>query len=190
MPAAALDLSDVAAVTPGLLRVHGSVGNGGFGLPVAGGHDVDGDGETDIAFAAIRASPLSRNNAGEADSGAVYLVRGGAHLDVGGVIDLANFGVTSLAGDLAKITPPAGSSEYHFGATCQIGDLDGDGYSNIAFSSPHGDAAGRDEAGIIHIAHRQSGPFPERVDLRAGENPNPSGASRNAILGRAEITQR
>ncbi len=483
MPAPALDLADVAAVTPGLLRVHGSAGNGGFGLPVAGGHDVDGDGETDIAFAAMRASPLSRNNAGEvylvfgeglmsgtldtavddarilhvygsaplenagsevwiddvtgdgvadlliarqnftpvadamrvgagalsiisggselatlaasftpidlgsppmgitiltlvgaertgrlgiwirtgdvtgdgiadvlvgadqentageADSGAVYLVRGGAHLGVGGVIDLANFGFTSLAGDLAKITPPPGSSEYHFGATCQIGDLDGngrgevmiaatlnragatlasgggpahgtggaprgvlyiawddnflgnpwsaglsfsmdvtpgsssiigggvrnisfgeeilggldfdddgfadlfvgdifgdatldqtrrfsgsghilyraeslrnapafdldtppmglqqttfigpevgsissdtalqgdfdgDGYSDIAFSSPHGDAAGRHEAGIIHIAHGQSGRFPERVDLRAGENPNPS----------------
>lgn len=42
MPAPALDLADVDAVSPGLLRVHGSAGNGGFGLPVAGGHDDDG----------------------------------------------------------------------------------------------------------------------------------------------------
>ena len=48
---AALDLAE-----PGLafLRVHGSEGHGGRGVPVAGGFDCDGDGNNDIAMAAFR----------------------------------------------------------------------------------------------------------------------------------------
>ena len=488
-----VDLADTAAVASGLLRIFGSTGSGNFGVPVAGAHDVDGDGEFDLAFAAMRASPAGRenageiflvfgdgtipgsldtavpdarilhvygsaafenagseiwiddvsgdgigdlmiarqnfsagsgregvgaisiviggpalathaatfspidlanppagiaithliggerlgrfgiwirtgdvtgdaiadllvgadqeNSAGEADSGAAYLVRGGAHLSVGGEIDLAQFGMTSLAGHVARLTPPTGSVEFHFGATCQIadldgngrgevlvaatvnragavlpagpgltsfahgtagapdgalyiawddnflgdpwvagfgfamdntpgsastirggirnisfgeeilggldydddgfadlfvgdivgdatpnqsrprsgsghllyraaslrnappfsldaappglltttfigpasndiasdtalhGDFDGDGLADLAFSSPHGSPGGRSQAGIIHIAHGQSGPFPDRVDLRVGQQPDPSEIRLTEIYG-------
>ena len=43
----------------------GSVGDGSLGVPVAGGHDCDGDGYSDFAMASIRASPLGRAGAGE-----------------------------------------------------------------------------------------------------------------------------
>ncbi len=32
---------------------------------------------------------------------------------------------------VAKLKPPTGSNDYHFGATCQIGDLDGDGKGEV-----------------------------------------------------------
>ena len=64
-PAHSLDLAAVSVETGGLRRVHGSTGDGSSGVPVAGGHDCDGDGFRDYAFAAMRASPLGRTGAGE-----------------------------------------------------------------------------------------------------------------------------
>lgn len=492
-PVTHLDLADVVGGAEGLLRIHGSTGRGSHGVPVAGGLDVDGDGERDLAFAAMQSSPAGRFNAGEvylvfgdgsitgtldtavsdarilhllgsaafentgseiwlddvtgdglgdllvarqnyspdalrtgagavsilvgsaalsthaathatvdlanppealtittliggqafgrfgiwvrtgdvtgdeipdlligadqensggdAHSGAVYLVRGGAHLAAGGEIDLAQFGATPWAGHIVRITPPPGSVEFHFGATCQIadldmndrgevlaaaalnragatlgagaglqnlahgtggaphgavyiawddnftddpwvpgysfsmdntpgsastirggtrnvsfgeeilggldfdddgfsdlfigdivgdatldqsrpnsgsghlfyhaaslrntpafdldapppglrmttfmgpdqndiasdtalqGDFDGDGFPDLAFSSPHGNPGGRTQAGIIHIAHGQSGSYPERVDLRSGQQPDPSKIRITEIYG-------
>ena len=48
-----------------MLRLYGPDGNGGFGVPVSGGHDVDGDGDNDIALAAMTADPNGLTNAGE-----------------------------------------------------------------------------------------------------------------------------
>ena len=48
-----------ATVAPGdglYRRVLGSVGSGQSGVPVAGGHDIDGDGHADSAFAAMRST--------------------------------------------------------------------------------------------------------------------------------------
>jgi hypothetical protein len=267
-----LDLATLAPGAAGLLRVHGSVGNGSLGVPVSGGHDVDGDGHNDVALAAMRAAPLGRTNAGEiflafgdgtiggaldtaipdprilrvqgaaasenagaevwlddltgdgiaeliiarqnftpgpgrigagavtiliggdavaiqaatlapidlaappagvtlttlvgaetlgrlgiwirtgdvtgdgiadlligadqensggeGDSGAVYLVRGGPHLLTAGTVDFADL-ATALPGNLAKVTPPPGSVEFHFGATCILADLDGNGRAEV-----------------------------------------------------------
>ena len=272
-PTVTLDLATVSTSNGVLRRVHGSTGNGAFGVPVAGGHDVDGDGLVDHAFSSMVASPLGRFRAGivyvvlgdgtvsgtidtafpnadvlqlfgdttseaagselwiddvtgdglgdvliarqnhrpdpgrpgagalsilvggaaiatqaatlvpvdlrtpppalsittivgaaavdrlgmwmrtgdvtgdgiadivvgadqedgpgEADRGALYVVRGGAHLASTQTIDLASFGGTTLAGDLAKVTPPAGAAEYHFGATCQVADLDGNDRAEV-----------------------------------------------------------
>ncbi len=336
--AASFGVIDLASPPMGITvtTLVGAESHGRLGIWVRTG-DVTGDGIADVLIGADQ-----ENSAGEADSGAVYLVRGGAHLATGASIDLADFGSTALVGHLARITPPPGSTEYHFGATCQIadldangrseiivaaalnragatlaagpgegafahgtggahdgaiyiawddnflgnpwdpgfafsisaapgstsivaggrrnisfgeeilggldfdndgfadlfvgdivgdasanqnrrnsgsghilyraeslrnappfdldnppaglrqttfigpsagdiasdtalqGDFDGDGFPDLAFSSPHGSPVGRAEAGIIHIAHGQSGPFPTRVDLRAGNNPDPS----------------
>ncbi|HKK23356.1 MAG TPA: hypothetical protein VJ947_06680, partial [Pseudohaliea sp.] len=270
-------VTDLAALDSGdgrIERVHGSVGNGAVGVPVAGGHDLDGDGHVDTAFAAMLASPLGRDRAGQVflvfgdgiiggtsdtaqadpdileligdqaqenagseiwiddvtgdglgdllicrqnfspdggsrigagaltivpgqaalrvraalgqaidlraipagleattllgaragerlgiwvrtgdvtgdgiadlvvgadrrdedganDSGTAYVVRGGSNLQGAGEVDLAEFGATVLVGNIARIRPPAGSSDFHFGATVQIADLDGNGRAEV-----------------------------------------------------------
>ena len=55
--------------------------------------------------------------------------------------------------------------------TALQGDFDGDGFPDLAFSSPHGSPYDRSEAGIVHIFHGQSGSFPERIELRWGDQP-------------------
>ncbi len=88
--------------------------------------DVTGDGIADIVVGADQ-----EDISGEGNRGAVYVVRGGAHLAAGGVIDLALHARGPLGGNIAKITPPPGSGGYHFGATCQIADLDGNGRAEV-----------------------------------------------------------
>ncbi len=86
--------------------------------------DVTGDDVADIVVGA--------DTEGSSHRGAAYVVRGGAHLLTAGTVDLANFGTTTLAGDLARIRPRmAAGDESHFGATVQIGDLDGDGAAEV-----------------------------------------------------------
>ena len=90
--------------------------------------DVDGDGINDLVVGADQDDGINNN---EPHSGSVYLIRGGHHLDATQTVDLARFGNTRLAGNIARILPPAGSVEYHFGSTCQIADLDGNGRAEV-----------------------------------------------------------
>lgn len=92
--------------------------------------DVDGDGVGDVVVAADQ-----EDLGGEDNRGAVYLIRGGAHLAEGLTADLASFGSTPLAGRIAKLTPPPGSERYHFGSTCLIADLDGNGRGEVLASA-------------------------------------------------------
>ncbi|MEM7349271.1 MAG: hypothetical protein AAF657_00600 [Acidobacteriota bacterium] len=92
--------------------------------------DVTGDGISDIVLGADQEGVFPDEH-----RGAVYLIRGGSHLASGEVIDLQFFGTTALAGHIAKITPPPLSTEYHFGATCQIADLDGNGRGEVLASA-------------------------------------------------------
>ena len=102
------------------------------------------------------------------NSGAVYVIRGGAHLNHTQNIDLADFGSTALAGHLAKVVPPADSAGLHLGATCAAADLDGNeraevmvsaalnrsGASVDALGTPGGSAESRGgtEKGTLYIA--------------------------------------
>ena len=88
--------------------------------------DVDGDGVADVVVASDQES-----TGGDVHNGAVYVVRGGAHLAQTSFVDLAGFGATSLAGNIARIAPPAGSNEFHLGGTAQVGDLDGNGRAEV-----------------------------------------------------------
>lgn len=88
--------------------------------------DIDGDGIDDLVVGSDEIDALGENN-----RGGVYVIRGGEHLNTTQTIDFSNFGNTPIAGHVARIIPPTGSSGYHMGATCQIADLDGNGRAEI-----------------------------------------------------------
>ena len=88
--------------------------------------DVDGDGIADILVAADQ-----EDEDGESvsfNSGAVYVIRGGNHLNSSRQVELDD---AVLQGHIRRITPPLGSQGYHTGATCLIADLDGNGRGEV-----------------------------------------------------------
>jgi hypothetical protein len=68
---------------------------------------------------------------GPSHHGAVYLIRGGAHLAATQTVDLAAFGAGALDGHVARVDAPAASTHFHFGATLTIADLDGNGRAEL-----------------------------------------------------------
>ncbi len=129
--AATLTPVDLAA-PPAALTVFSLIGPGQFdrlGIWMRTG-DISGDGIADIAVGADQQDLPSGSN-----NGAVYVVRGGAHLATDAVVDLADFGSTTIEGDLALILPPTGTTEYHVGATVAVGDLDGNGRAEVVASA-------------------------------------------------------
>lgn len=125
--------------------------------------DVTGDGIDDVLIGADQ-----EDGGGETNRGAAWLVRGGLHLAATAAVDLADFGATALAGNLLKITPPAGSANHHFGATVAVADLDNNlrdellisaslsraGGSLLADGAPDGSAVrhGGNPGGTLYIA--------------------------------------
>ena len=87
--------------------------------------DITGDGLADVVVAADQADAMGAN------SGEAYLLRGGPHWSGRGIVDLQSFGSTALAGDIARVRPPAGSNAFHFGGSCDIAHLDGDANGEI-----------------------------------------------------------
>jgi hypothetical protein len=123
-----LDLaSPPASVT--LLTIVGAAELDRLGMWVRTG-DVTGDGIADILVGADQ-----EDTATESNTGAAYLVRGGVHLNANLTVDLAGFGATALAGHIAKITPPPGSADNHFGATVALADLDNNGRSEVLIAA-------------------------------------------------------
>ncbi|MEM9554760.1 MAG: hypothetical protein AAGC60_10910 [Acidobacteriota bacterium] len=118
---------DLAAPPVGVTLVHivGAEASDRLGIWMRVG-DVDGDGVDDLVVAADQES-----DGADRHSGAVYVLRGGAHLAQPGVIDLAGFGAGTLDGAIARIVPGAGSNEFHLGATNFVADLDGDGRAEV-----------------------------------------------------------
>lgn len=185
--AASLEFVDLAA-PPGTLTLLTLVGAGGLdrlGIWVRTG-DVTGDGIADVVVGADQ-----EDAGGEANSGAVYVIRGGSHLAQDAEIDLQSFGSTPLAGHIARITPPSGAAGYHLGGTCQIADLDGNGRGEVlaaatlfrggaaipAANAPPGSAesSGGAPRGTLYIVWDDD--FPDRL-WPAGytlELPRPSG---------------
>jgi len=104
--------------------------------------DVDGDGIAEVAVGADQED--LDGGANTVNNGAAYLLRGGAHLVPAGMltntVDLAAFGTPAfashpVAGHLACIRPPAVSANWHFGATVQLGDLDGNGRAELLIAA-------------------------------------------------------
>jgi hypothetical protein len=150
--------------------------------------DVTGDGTDDLAIGA------DRELAGEVeDTGAVYLVRGGEWLKTADDIDLSGFGNVA-AGNIARIRPrvigaDTDTSHYHFGATLQLADLDGNERAEViaaaalnrsgaslspeggANHSPGGPGSGGTEHGTVFIAWDDNftGPWIPTLDFVVDE---------------------
>ena len=163
--------------------------------------DVDGDGVADIVVGADQ-----EDLGAEINRGAVYVIRGGGHLEGGGTIDLSDFGATPLEGHLAKITPPPGADGYHLGATCQVADLDGNGRAEVlaaaalaragagieADGAPAGsaEASGGAPDGRVYIAWDDNFPTPPwpagysfAISSSPGSRTAIRGENRNAYFG-------
>ncbi|MDA0990433.1 MAG: hypothetical protein O3A51_06745, partial [Verrucomicrobia bacterium] len=91
--------------------------------------DVDGDGIADIVVGADEADATGSSITN--NSGSAYVVRGGPHLITTNRLDLAAITGTAFAGHVALLLPPPDSGKDHFGATAQIGDLDGNGRAEV-----------------------------------------------------------
>ncbi|MCR9093715.1 MAG: integrin alpha [bacterium] len=125
--AASLAPIDLAVAPPAGITLTTLVGGealGRFGIWIRTG-DVTGDGIADLLVGADQ-----EDSGGEPDSGAVYLIRGGPHLAVGGTVDLVDL-ATALPGHLAQIRAPTGAAGFHVGATCALADLDGNGRAEV-----------------------------------------------------------
>lgn len=137
-PVATLDLAAVGTTDSGLQRIYGSVGDGVSGVPVAGGEDMDGDGHVDYALAAMRASPLGRNEAGQ-----VFLVFGDGQ--VNGDIDTgtAHPRVLPVLGD--QVNENTGSEMW-------MADVTGDGLGDLLICRQnHNPDSSRIGAGALTI---------------------------------------
>lgn len=124
-----LELSSPSAGVPVLTLVGAEAGSR-LGIWMRTG-DVTGDGIADVVVGADQESSVA------ARAGAVYVIAGGPQLGVSGTVDLAAFEGSVLAGSVAKLTPPPSPApdHHHFGATCQIADLDGNGRGEVLVAS-------------------------------------------------------
>jgi hypothetical protein len=123
--------------------------------------DVTGDGIADLVVGADQANEQGNH------SGSVWVIRGGPHLATApSVVDLADFGSTALEGHLTRILPPPASTGDHFGATCTVGDLDGNGRAEVLGAaalnrrgaSIGGDGSGGTTEGTLFIAWDENFP--------------------------------
>jgi hypothetical protein len=133
-----LDLAGRTTEAPGLLRLHGSVGDGALGVPVAGGADCDGDGHQDVAMASMLANP-----GGTTRAGIVYLLFGDSVLS--GTFDTATASprLLQLHGSVAQET--AGSEIW-------IDDVTGDGLGDLLVGRQNfGTSSERSGTGALSI---------------------------------------
>ncbi|MEO1083200.1 MAG: FG-GAP repeat protein, partial [Acidobacteriota bacterium] len=75
---------------------------------------------------------------GESNRGAVYVLRGGAHLGSGATYDLGQWATGNphpLDGLAARIEPPTGSNNFHLGGTVQVADLDDNGRAEVLMAA-------------------------------------------------------
>lgn len=134
-----------AAVTAGLppvaalgRRVDGAATGDHLGFIVAGAGDVNGDGLQDVAMSARYAS-----NNGRSFSGSTYVVFGDTQHST--PIDLADLGTRGYRIDGAAAGNQSGS------ALADAGDVNGDGYGDLAVGAGYASNNGRSFSGSVYL---------------------------------------
>lgn len=123
----------------------GSEGYGFFGMSVAAGGDLDGDGVPDVAFGSPGATAYDAGGVGLNDAGQVTVVSG-ASLREGPV---RNLGVWS----------GAEASLYHGSAVVMPGDLNGDGVHDLVAGALSASPGGVKFAGQLSVLWGQAGGY-------------------------------
>lgn len=141
-PSYTLDLAQVFDGDARLFRLLGSVGEGAWGVPVAGGMDMDGDSKADFAMAAFTASPLSRASAGQ-----IFLVFGDGTTT--GKIDTLNPStrVLRIYGD---------KTSEHAGSELWMADVTGDGLGDLIICRQDYSPPGRIGGGALTLIPGQA----------------------------------
>lgn len=151
---------DLTTLTIGQgMRIPGLVHNTGFGTAAAIG-DVNGDGFADIVVTA----PSARSSS--ANTGQGFVVFGSSTLPA--TFDLSTLsgsnGFSITATDLYSGTPA--------GDSVAIGDLNGDGFGDVAMGSRSAFPNGASDAGSTYVTFGQSGAFPAEVDVASFNGSN------------------
>ncbi len=126
------------------IAIHGADGDH-LGFSIAGGGDLDADGFADILVGAP--GDVTTTPATATTPGAVYVIHGAAGL---GNLDVTDSG--SFTAPDFKITGAANGDQFGY-AVASIGDVNGDGYDDLAIGAPHATVQDRAEAGLVYVVY-------------------------------------
>lgn len=152
------------------------VGDAIDGVAISGAGDLNGDGYDDLAIGVPLASPD-----GVSYAGATYLLWGGPNL--GATLDVDT--LTAEAG-LMLAGPNPGDTLGRFARN--LGDVNGDGYDDLALGSPTADPQGRRSAGIAYVVFGSTDLGTTPLDLASLDGSDGfaiAGAAPGHLAGRA-----
>jgi FG-GAP repeat protein len=139
------------------MRIDGAVANDDAGAAVAGGQDLNGDGQSDI----IVGAPLAANN-GRFHSGSAYVVYGEQTADPAD-LNLADIATAAAARGMRIDGAVAGD-----GAGLEltaVRDLNDDGIPDAVISAPFASNNTRQESGSVYVVYGEKGDDPTDIDL-------------------------
>jgi len=134
--------------------ITGVAANDWAGYAVSSAGDVNGDGFSDMLIGAHYAQTAG------VDTGAAYVVFGGAQVGSGGNIDLSSLNGTNGF----SISPPAGIVSVN--SVGSAGDVNGDGFGDLIIATTHLNADGSYSAEeFVVFGHAKGTPFAPNLDL-------------------------
>ncbi len=145
-------------IASGLNGGPGLANNDRFGVSVASGGDLDGDGVSDLIVGANRKTSTA------ADQGAIHILRLGA----GGTVKSSTLVENQSGG------PVLAGGDYFGASVASLGDLDGDGVADLVVGANKDDTGGGSGAdrGAVHILRLNGGTalrdFGDAPDTGAG----------------------
>jgi hypothetical protein len=131
-------------------KILGAVASYYTGNSVSSAGDINGDGISDVMVGAERAHPSGRSHAGIA-----YVIYGKS----GGRTDVDLLSLTAAQG--FKILGAA-ASDFTGNSVSSVGDINGDGISDVMVGAEYADPSGREDAGISYVIYGKSG---DRTDV-------------------------